>query len=302
LGGGQVNTQGYWDEEFQREPRPGVFRVAAVGGDLTLCGDPHSNFLTQVERMVPGLEIYNFGMPAAGPSEYAAQVAGEVLQYRPDLVLVFVSVGSDIIQPTPAPTVFNSQRLCTVQLGWLWLGHQSAGLSARSSNARPYAGATTDLQGYLRQCVEQLTVCRTPLDPPMQRRWRETFRYLDQMATSCRRHATPLALVVAPGEFQVSEQLCNVLRRRGGYEPGQLDVELPQRRLSAFAHQREVALLDLLPPLRNSAQPPFCRNESRLSDEGNHVAANVLADWITTQFGSSIASSQVASHSQDTRR
>ena len=283
LAGGHVNAQGYWDQEFSPDPQPGVFRVAAVGDDLTLCGDAETNFLNQVERLAPGLEVYNFGLPAAGPREYAAQMARDVAAYRPDLVLLFVAVGSDIAQQTPPPTVFNSQWLHTVQLGSLCF----------AAPVKAWAGAGElcqqlgDQQAYLQHCTEQLAVCRTPLDERAHRQWREVFHYLDEVLARCRKHAIPAAIVIAPSEFQVNAQLCEVLRRRAGYAAEQLDVELPQRRLAAYAHERDVATLDLLPHLRNCSQPPFRRNEHALSDAGHTVAAEVIGGWLRTQMGPS---------------
>src|SRR5262249_20278983 len=96
LHGQQVNQLGYWDHDFQPTPAPGKFRVAVLGDDLTLSGTYESNCVKQLARRVPGIEVYHFGVQTAGPREYSAQLAGEVAQFQPDLVLLFLSIGDDI--------------------------------------------------------------------------------------------------------------------------------------------------------------------------------------------------------------
>jgi len=94
-----------------------------------------------------------------------------------------------------------------------------------------------------------------------------------------------LALVVVPAEFQLRPELCSVLRRRGGFAPDELDVELPQRRLAAFAHEQSMAVIDLLPHLRAAGAPVFERHAERLNATGNRVTADTLASWLAVHYG-----------------
>ena len=115
--GQRINDCGYWDGPFTVEGAPGRFRVAAVGDEVTLCGNTQTNFLAQIERLVPQLEVYNFGIPESDPRQFAAQIASEVASYRPDLVLVFFSVGTDLTQSVPLPSAFQWENLRLVQVG-----------------------------------------------------------------------------------------------------------------------------------------------------------------------------------------
>src|SRR5207248_1969632 len=119
------------------------------------------------------------------------------------------------------------------------------------------AETLAELQAFLRDCGPRLAVCRTPIDAEMHGRWNSTFLRLDQLIGGCRAQQLPLALVVVPSQFQVNASLCETLRRRMGYARGQLDLDLPQRRLMVFAEGRSLPVLDLLPYLRRCDESPY---------------------------------------------
>lgn len=286
--GRQVNTLGYWDKEFDTSPRPGIFRIAVLGDGVTLSGNAETNCLAQIERRVPGIEIYNFGIPQAGPREYAAQLAHDVVQFRPDLVLAFFSVGDDLTEELPLPGVFD------------WRGLRMYQLSARNRSLgercdpRKAALAEASREAYLRRCAPHLAVCRTPIDDRMSARWQEAKSHLTQMAAVCRRQQIPLALVVVPGPFQVNSTLCDALRRQAGYEPGQVDLHLPQRRLAALAGEQSIPVVDLLPYFQSSGEATYERYQHELNDHGNQLATDVIGRWVEQQYRTQIASARHA--------
>jgi hypothetical protein len=287
--GRQVNTLGYWDKEFKPEPRPGIFRIAVLGDGVTLSGTPETNCLAQIERRVPGVEIYNFGIPQAGPREYSAQLAHDVARFRPDLVLTFFSVGDDLTEELPLPGWFDWRGLRMYQLG-----ARSSSLGERSTAAEQPLECSRE--AYLRRCASHLAVCRTPIDEAMSDRWQETTSYLAQMAHFCRRQQTPLALVVVPGPFQVNATLCDALRRQAGYEPGQVDLHLPQRRLAALAAEQGLPVVDLLPYFESSGAGLYERYQAHWNDEGNQLAADIVGRWIEQHFRTQIASARHAAN------
>jgi hypothetical protein len=112
---------------------------------------------------------------------------------------------------------------------------------------------------------------------------------LDELVGDCRRQQMAVALVVVPGEFQVNPMLCDTLRQRLGYERQDLDLELPQRRLAAYAESRRVPLLDLLPHLRLCEEPPYQRNDDAWNEQGSLVAAQAIGGWLQSRYGGLIS-------------
>lgn len=287
--GRTVNGWGYWDDEFEPLSRPGRYRIAALGRGVPLSGVAKTNCLDQLEERVPGIEIYNFGIPRACAREYAAQAMHDVAHFHPDLVLTFVSVGDDLAPPTPLPDRFDWYSLRMVQLGT-----RSLGLPVRRG-ATILDADYADYESYLRDRTPSLAVCRTPIDPSMRDRWQETFRWLELLVEQCRRREMRVALVIVPDEFQVSTEVCEVLRRRAGYKPEQLDLGLPQRRLQSFADSLDLPVLDLLPNFQR-ASGTWSRHGDPWTEEVHAQATEWIGAWLQTRFGAMIAANTQAAN------
>jgi carbamoyltransferase len=90
-----VNNIGFrCDHDFVAKKRPGIFRVLLFG-DSNIGGDGVSNsqrFGDLLEKEIPGLEIYNFGLPGSGTDQQYLiyqEYAGEI-EY--DLLMLAVTV------------------------------------------------------------------------------------------------------------------------------------------------------------------------------------------------------------------
>lgn len=282
--GQTVNRQGYWDDDFQYTTTPGVFRIAALGDGVTLSGTAETNYLAQIERSIPGIEIYNFGLAQAGPREYAAQLVHEVADFRPGLVLVFVSIEDDITRELPLPDTFEWQGLRLYQTAARALAGTTGSRTAADQLPDKTLAAFPANVGEGEK-TEGLAVCRTPLDDAMRSRWDEALAHVSDLVEQCQRRELPCALVIVPGAFQVNPSHCASLARRAGYTTEELDLELPQRRLAGFAEERAVAHLDLLPYLRRADQPLYAPQQETWNSAGHATAANAIHGWLTRQFG-----------------
>lgn len=280
LRGGTVNKLGYWGRDFHQTPRPGVFRLAVLGDELALSGTSSTNCFAQLEHQLPGIEVYNFAIPRAGPRDYAAQLRREVLDYRPDLIVVLVSVGDDITEQVAAPGLFELRGLHLYQLAasmWLEPGRQANRPDAVVQEAKAHSE-------FLSRAERQLIVCRTPIDDTTRQQWEKTYSHFDDLIRHAERHNVEVALVAVPSACQVCPPLCKQLQRRLGYVDKNVDLELPQRRLASFASGRRVTWIDLLPALREISAPAFERSSTELSAAGNQAVAQTLEHWILGHF------------------
>jgi hypothetical protein len=71
-------------------------------------------------------------------------------------------------------------------------------------------------------------------------------------------------------------------------------LELPQRRLAAFAAEHNVAMLDLLPHFKSSGHCTYERFQPQLNDHGNQITADVVGRWIEQHYRTQIASARHA--------
>jgi hypothetical protein len=278
--GGTVNKLGYWGRDFHHAPRPGVFRLAVLGDELALSGTSATNCFAQLEHSLPGVEVYNFAIPQAGPREYAAQLRREVLDYRPDLIVVLVSIGDDITEQLPAPGLFDIRGLHLYQLAastWQQPGSQGNRQSACEQESTAHGE-------FMTRAERQLIVCRTPIDDSIRGHWDESCSHLDDLIRHSQRRNVEVALVAVPSACQVCPSLCKQLQKRLGYAATNVDLDLPQRRLAAFASGRQVTWIDLLPALRETSAPAFERSSHELSAAGNQAVAQTLEHWIVGHF------------------
>ncbi len=97
-GGGylvSVNSSGFRsDREFLPTKTPGMFRVLAFGDSFT-AADGVSNkdrYTDILEKLLPGLEVYNFGLPGTGTDQHFLVFREKAPQIEHDLVLIAVQV------------------------------------------------------------------------------------------------------------------------------------------------------------------------------------------------------------------
>lgn len=283
--GRQVNRSGYCDDDFHVRRSPGMFRLATLGNAAILGGDRRTNCIDQLERLLAGVEVYQFALREAGPREYVAQLAEDVGRYRPDLVLAFLSVGTDLSAMPATRGVFDWQglRICQWSAAALW--------SPGEQTASPQSPGVDEYETFLRREGELLKICRTPITAKMQARWQATLQELDALVVTSARQRTPLAFVLVPCAFQVDRRLCRRLCRRLGCDEKDIDLELPQRRLAQFADQHEIPTFDLLPRLRASETTPYVRHADGWNERGNRVVARALSQWLSAQFGTLLVGS-----------
>ena len=290
--GGIVNRQGYWDDEFQSSPRTGRFRVVALGHDLALDGTASTNCLAKLEHRVPGFEVYNFGLPNAGPRLFAKKLSAEVSSYQPDLEFWpscrWCATWSTRLRRRP-PTI-------GVICGMARLGGKALGVPLSTVSRQNKETAAPDYESHLNRTARHLATCRSPLDPAVASHWQQTTGHLDKLLAECRRRQIAVALVLVPGDFQVCPALCEAASRRAGLEPKDLDLDLPQRHLARFAHERDLPLVDLLPCFRSAGASLYCRQRHELNDEGNELATKIIAGWLSTRYGARLAVTEHAAN------
>ena len=266
---------------------PAAFHVAAVGGPELLKGAASRHVLEQLEQLLPGTDVRHVSRIEADGVEAGNWLASEAIAARPDLVLWFVSPDEELARETPEADWFDWRNI--------YLAHAVAGyLGASRPTPAVVETRAADRQSQVSSCELRLIACRTPLDETMHARWGKLESEIKSVAAACNRQHIPLAIVLVPGDFQINRELSDAARRRLGWEPTQVDLELPQRRLAAFAAQEKLAIYDLLPCLSQAEESPYARHSSHWNDAGHELAAISVGRWLNARYGTMIASAAQA--------
>ncbi len=306
--GFRVNSRGFNDDEPRKNQ--GCL-VTAVGDSFTVGVVPHEfHFATVAERAL-GCPIYAIGVCAVGPEEYALLEREEALPLDPDVVLVDLFVGNDIVDNLRGRDHFRGgmrhwldrhnilvyelpRRLAIVARERKH--HRSPAPPPPSSGAAKILSRDELLAGYpwlTDPAAEQPSMSHDAFleletrhareiagggDEPYYKRF---WEILDDMRAAAAPHK--LAVLVIPDELQVEDPLWNEVVKRAG---APLDRDRAQRLLAAGLRDRGIPYLDLLPLLR--AEPAggdgmrhlFHKDDSHLNARGNAVAGAALAAFL----------------------
>jgi hypothetical protein len=244
-------------------------RLAMVGDRNAIDALGH-NFNAQQASSELRLAIRHFPSSDSQNVKATRQTAQRITSARPQLVLAVISIDDDFSQ---APSG-----------GWLdWRGLQVPRFAARLT------GLNIDepvIEARQPSAFQKLSVCRKGASPETRAQWRRMTNQVTALAAQCREKRVPMALVVLPAKFQLNRPAREALLHQAGYASDSLDLDLPQRRLAALAHQEQLPILDLMPELRLSDRSLYIRGTESLNADGQLVAQQAMCDWIERSVNS----------------
>jgi len=306
------DRRGFYDQDYEK--KPGETVVAAIGDSFSFGVVPHAyHYTTLCERAVPGLQVYNTGVIAAGPAEYLAILRDTVLPLEPDAVLVSIFIDNDVAEAHrfTTPRSFLAQWFDRDNLQLFQVPRRIARAVAERSALGKAAGA---VQGQFLAVADDLEATYPWLaEPGLEQPTfsHETFLQIeaDRSFYICRPEGTaydePIKrapfemqrvagktlffVLLIPDEFQVEDRLWGELQQRPGRAG--LDRDLPQRLLSDWLEDQGIPYLDLLPAFRAVPELPdgqrhlYHQLDTHWNRRGNEVAGRTLANLLAPLVG-----------------
>jgi hypothetical protein len=307
--GFRVNRNGYNDDEFYKKDK---CLVTAVGDSFTVGVVPHEfHFATVAEREL-GCPIDAIGVCAVGPEEYALMVRDDALPLDPDVVLIDLFVGNDIVDNLRGRDHFRGGMRRWLDRHNLLVYELPRRLAILARERRNRKGPVdpvpiVPVAGKLLDHDELVTAMPWLTDPSREQPsmsheaflaletrhaveiggggdepyYRRFWEILDEMrATVAPRK---LAVLLIPDEVQVEDPVWREVTARAGVP---LDRDRAQRILARTLTEKGIPHLDLLPILR--AEPVasdgmrhlFHRDDSHLNARGNAVAGRALSAFL----------------------
>ena len=281
-------TLGHLKRSYQTpqfaERAAGNVRVAVIGAQVLGTTESSADWLSMLAQQLDGIELRDFSVSRATPCHYASHFESDIAPAAPDLLLAFLSIGHDFaaLEASPAPS--DWRRLWLVELGQMFCASQAWG-----AEMVPTVSMQPDYDAYLRITSRRLMVCRTPIEPTVEQQWQRSVADVERLGRACRERGVPLALILVPADFQVSDRLRDAAVKRTGIEARKFDLNLPQRRLAGLAQRLDATLVDLTPHLRAAGTSAFARHCSELNDHGQAVASRVVGAWLERRYASLLA-------------
>jgi hypothetical protein len=308
-----INSAGFVDRELADAPRP-AHLVACIGDSFSVAVVPHDRHYTSVaEREFEDLEVYNIGTVDAGPHEYRRMIELYARPLHPDLIVVGLFLGNDIVNAHRRRSNALSAWCDWNQMLVVQLPRRAWALSRERGEATMLADGGRDESAFSipatlalssEEVARQLPWLDDPLrEPPAMSAERFAFvestraldvtrvaqsDYSDMIASLDELRAaaapTPLAFLLIPDEFQVDDALWNEVERALGDAPHVRT--LPQKVVRAELERRGLRFADLLPelracePLADGRAHVYHARDTHFNSRGNAVAGHALAELI----------------------
>ena len=281
----KLNAYGFKDQAFSQQ-KGSAYRILGIGDSFAFGVVPYKhNYLTLIEEELRqqglDLEIYNMGIPGAGPKDYLSLLVHEGLDFDPDMVLVSFFVGNDFS---------DSRRRKLYDYSYLASFFRYSANLGKTHQGRifhPQAEYCDHCPAFPPEEFLKIESKKSFLlvenDPRFDRLFDNALHYLTRIRDLCQNRGIALVVLIIPDELQVNRQLRRELRESyyPNLAPGTWDSSLPNRRLAERLAALGIAHLDLYPPLSEATDRRLYRErDTHWNIEGNRFVANIVTAYL----------------------
>ncbi|MAF66491.1 MAG: hypothetical protein CMJ84_12645 [Planctomycetes bacterium] len=308
-----ANSRGDFDHEYNGREADSRLVVTIADSYSTGAVPFPLHFTSVAERELEdaNVVVYNMGSPGVGPPEYLYMLTEEALAMRPDLVVICLFVGNDIVVADPTwrelagRWALDRDHLYTTRLVTR-LGRLSAErgrASAEGAGAGHVQGEHAAVDGIVDTTAKAMTEFPWTADVTLERptfsitgfeqleigRARQVCltekgleRGLRKYMTTMTEAAgdTPIVFLLIPDEYQVEDAVWNMVRAPIAER---MDRFQPQRVLELWGEELGLEIIDLLPeflavePLEDGRRHLYHYRDSHWNTRGNRLGGEILA-------------------------
>jgi len=291
------NSAGMRDRDHEVEKPSGVFRILLLGDSFmeALQVPFEASFPSRLERaleqqMGRPVEVISAGVSGWGTDDELRYLTQYGLKWRPDLVLVAMTLHNDISdnlqeywhtihgdslveQPRPRKSFLGYK---VVQLKtFLATRFQLYQLWRKVRHGRAMRDVGTQLRSHI------VELFRNPTPADIARGFLLTDLLLSKILRVAEANDSRVALVLLPLRVQLSDKAFTAFTDAAGVTTGDMDIDKPQSVLKHIAERLQIPVIDLLPRFRRW----FATNEGTLyvehdghwNETGHQVAADSTA-------------------------
>ena len=311
-----INSKGLRDEEIPYEKPPGGYRVLALGDSfLAATHVRQDQMMTKLlqgllrERLAPRpVDVVNAGVSGYGQAQEYVYLETEGYRYAPDVVLVVVFLGNDLIDnirdsdgkfDRPLFELDGDDRLVQTKRPDRAPKRRPAPDAALLRTSTAYNFLRSGVLDKLEQPAERTG--ETGRDPgqdfevyerrpsqKLRRAWEVTEELLAAIADRAERGGARTVVAGAPSFRALDPARFGESVATQGLDPTRYDPELPNRLLGQACARRGLAYLDLLPALRGAAADGqgdvFYPKNTHWAPAGQRAAAEAIDAFLADGF------------------
>lgn len=295
----KTNSFGFRDRETTLDKAPGTLRIVGIGDSFTFGSTyPRGIYLEVLEELLAGaglsvrVEVINTGVPGYSTHQELGHLRKFGLRLAPDLVVLGLFPTGDVGENhsdqllevvdgelSDRPVSHMRRRLLRSRL----FRFIDARLTARAHAPNP---PVLEEKAWLRIEFERLQVCHPRPPRHISHGFDVTERLLLELKTELARRGIDLIVLLIPDEVQVDPGVFRKALAAHGGSAADYDLDLPQRRLSAFLRASDIGFVDPLPELRERArnEPVYWPLDTHWNEAGCDVAALALLEHLVPRL------------------
>ncbi len=277
--GFQLNSKGFKGKEFGPYT-VNDFKIVAIGDSFTFAAVPQpQSYIHLIEQNLhissPGIQVLNLGIPGASPEDYLSMFVHEGLQYRPNMLLLTLFIGDDIIQSPPQKwreKLHISKLFSYVKEHYknrvpLQIGTKS-GSFCDTCPAAPE-------ESFMALMTERSHLYQAD-SPVLQSNSWQMLKTVRKINNICENNDIELVVIIAPDVFQIDTALQKKLTEKAQ----KWHVEEPNRLVSQTLDELNIQYLDLLPQFIDNTIPLYLPHDIHWNIAGNELAAAQVSKFI----------------------
>jgi hypothetical protein len=294
------NSVGMRDREHSLEKPPGVFRILLLGDSFTEALQvPFEASLPSLierslhERTGKRIEVINAGVSGWGTDDELRYLTEYGLKYRPDLVVVAMTLHNDIsdnlrhdwhrvengalVDQHREPMSFLDYQVMQLK-AYLATRFQTYQLWRRVRHGREIRQAGNQLHSHVVQLFE------VPTPKPIAEGVALTDLLLQKLQAVAREGGAQVVLVLLPIRYQLADSTFADFVRGAGVPQTAMQIDKPQHMITPYADSLEIPVIDLLPRFRqwiaDSTAPLYLEWDGHWNEAGHRLAAEVVSDGL----------------------
>ena len=274
--------------------QPGDFRVLALGDSFTfgIGVEVADTYVARLTKLAPPngprVVTLNGGVPGYGVPDALAFLEEYGLALEPDLVLVSILLGNDILDATERGRVDWADGLPAAGANRglvLWLFRHSHFFRwALRANLGRLVGLPDSWQV---SYVRDMLVTTSDDSSPLTQEGRENSRQaLAALAALSKHHGFRLGVVLIPTKLQLDPESARRLFEWLDVDPTTFDAEATDRFFTTVLRDYGIPFLNLRSTLKqetDTGDPLFIPDDGHFTPRGHEVAAGAICNFLVTE-------------------